>query len=233
MLPAMTFLILCLIQLTMMQHARIMTDYAAFCAARAGIVFNADKEAMEQAATIALTPTMGRTDTLLKLGETYLYQTTIEKVRRTMFNRLPLVRITTLSPKRSAFTPANTRHLNGRELDFDDLRPTAAAANQLQIELKYLYKMRVPFANQILQTIFFAQSKDLLKYWNKGFDLTNPRGPGDLPVRQISRAAYLSADDEDAIGIVAGSYAGHYYFPIRASYTMRMQSNVHLRNAGN
>ena len=56
-MPLMTFLILGIIQLVMMQHARVMTEYAAFNAARAGIVWNADKIIMENAAIISLLPT--------------------------------------------------------------------------------------------------------------------------------------------------------------------------------
>lgn len=56
-IPLMTFLILGIIQLVMMQHARIMTEYAAFNAARAGVVWNADGIIMENAAIISLMPT--------------------------------------------------------------------------------------------------------------------------------------------------------------------------------
>jgi hypothetical protein len=56
-IPLMTFLILGMIQLVMVQHARIMTEYSAFNAARAGIVWNADRVIMESAAIISLLPT--------------------------------------------------------------------------------------------------------------------------------------------------------------------------------
>jgi hypothetical protein len=56
-IPLMTFLILGIIQLVMIQHAKIMTEYAAFNAARAGIVWNADQIIMENAAIISLLPT--------------------------------------------------------------------------------------------------------------------------------------------------------------------------------
>ncbi len=56
-LPLMTFLILGVLQLAMIQHAKIMTEYAAYSAARAGIVWNADRWIMENAAIIALLPT--------------------------------------------------------------------------------------------------------------------------------------------------------------------------------
>ncbi|MCB9555143.1 MAG: pilus assembly protein [Deltaproteobacteria bacterium] len=57
-MPLMLFLILGVVQLAMMQHARIMVEYAAYKAARAGIVWHADRPIMESAAIIALMPTM-------------------------------------------------------------------------------------------------------------------------------------------------------------------------------
>jgi hypothetical protein len=54
--PLMVFLILGVIQLAMIQHAKIMSEYAAFNAARAGVVWNADPFIMENAAIISLLP---------------------------------------------------------------------------------------------------------------------------------------------------------------------------------
>ncbi|MBI2895102.1 MAG: pilus assembly protein [Deltaproteobacteria bacterium] len=56
-LPLMVFVVLGIVQMSMVQHARIMTEYAAFCSARAGIVWNAEPSVMESAAMIALMPT--------------------------------------------------------------------------------------------------------------------------------------------------------------------------------
>lgn len=64
--PLMVFLILGVIQLAMIQHAKIMSEYAAFNAARAGIVWNADPFIMESAATISLLPVQGN---LLQEGD--------------------------------------------------------------------------------------------------------------------------------------------------------------------
>ena len=52
-MPLMVFIILGVIQLSMIQHARIMTEYAAYNAARAGIVWNGDPWVMENAAIIS------------------------------------------------------------------------------------------------------------------------------------------------------------------------------------
>ena len=61
-LPAMMFLLLVTVQLTQLQRARILADSAAFAAARTGIVFNGDPGRMREAATLALLPGFGRTD---------------------------------------------------------------------------------------------------------------------------------------------------------------------------
>src|SRR3954466_8849144 len=64
-LPAMIFLLLLTIQLTQLQRARILADYAAFAAARTGIVFNGDPGKVKDAATLAMLPSYGRTDNLM------------------------------------------------------------------------------------------------------------------------------------------------------------------------
>src|SRR5258705_9102744 len=57
-MPLMIFFTLGIIQLAMVQQARLMTEYAAYQAARAGIVWNANNERMHDAAVFALLPTM-------------------------------------------------------------------------------------------------------------------------------------------------------------------------------
>ena len=78
-LPAMIFLLLLTIQLTQLQQARIMAEYAAFSAARTGIVKNGDNGAsngfdgpMHDAAALAILPTFGRTDNPTDLATTWL-----------------------------------------------------------------------------------------------------------------------------------------------------------------
>ncbi len=70
-LPLMLFLLLGLLQLTLMQQARLLTEYAAFSAARAGIVWNGSSERMHDAARVALLPTFGRVDSMERFGATW------------------------------------------------------------------------------------------------------------------------------------------------------------------
>lgn len=243
-MPAMVFLILTILQLTMVQHARIMTEYAAFCAARAGIVYNASGKAMHDAAELALLPTIARTDTFGALAPAVLTLGK-ENLRRGVTG-VPLIRGKTLSPLPGDFNNADlTRHLKASgaagkgEIDFDDVRSIAARPNQLQIELKYNYRMRIPFANRILHAIYMAGTlgSDLtgLKGW-RGFDLSRPEGAVGVNPMLISAGAYAAKSaDPDAVMIAAAAQlpgkAGSFYFPLKATYTMRMQSNAFKSNA--
>lgn len=67
----MVFLTLGLVQLTALEHAKLMTEYAAYQAARAGIVWNGSSERMHDAARVALLPTLGRTDSLPAFARTW------------------------------------------------------------------------------------------------------------------------------------------------------------------
>lgn len=253
-LPAMTFLILTIIQLTALQHARIMTDYAAFCAARAGIVFNGDAKAMEQAAMVALSPTIGRTDNLSNFTYTMTSGTsgTLSTVSGDLatakrFNLPGIVEVQALPPPSSAgaFSTLGAQ-LDNEEVDFDDIRAAADQWNILQIRLRYFYRMRIPFANQILQAIYFAATAapDLLKNsssgggW-QGFDMTYA-GKENGAFLNGARGAYAGSQGGTAGGmpivpesalIAEASREKVYYFPLTATYSMRMQSNWYINNA--
>lgn len=63
----MVVLFLCLMQLMMMAHTRVMLDYAAFNAARAGVVHNGNPAVMRSAALLSMLPTLARTDSVPNL----------------------------------------------------------------------------------------------------------------------------------------------------------------------
>lgn len=58
--PLNIFMLLGILQLGLAQHAQLLTEYAAFCAARAGIVHHGNPNAMKEAAFLALQPTFAR-----------------------------------------------------------------------------------------------------------------------------------------------------------------------------
>jgi len=230
-LPAVIFLVLTILQLTMLQHARIMTEYAAFCAARAGIVYNADGKAMRRAAELALLPTMTRTDSFTEVGKAAV-KLEVDKLERVV-RRVPFVQGRTLSPVIGDLTAPLMQHLNREEVDFDDLRAAATKANVLQIEIQYNYEMRIPFANRILQAMTFASRANQLDKFG-GYNMLKPTvevATFDTGVDATGAALAVGAAREGAIGVNA--LAGKYYFPLKATYTMRMQSNVFRNNIQN
>ncbi len=189
-LPAFVFVLLLAVQLTQLQRARILADYAAFAAARAGIVMNGDPGRMHDAAALALLPSVGPTDDLADIARTLARFT----AREALLPRLGLepLRILVHNPVAADFRRFG-QHLGGLEIDFDDVRPAAADATLLSLEVRYLYELHVPFANRVIQEIWLASTR--------------------TPLPALAGAAL----------------AGHFYLPLRAFYTMRMQSNPFLR----
>jgi len=281
-IPLMTFLILGMIQLVMIQHARIMTEYAAFNAARAGIVWNADKIIMESAAIISLLPTyeglfkqsdLGNPLQMLKriAQRALLYQVNrrlpqaidlLKNGTGQIINKLPipgkgkdkineqkdklldkaeeladqalreaitkalgagddrLVTITVLSPTEGTFGQ------RGREnFDFDD--PNTREQTRLSIEVRYLYMMRVPFANWVIHQAWLAGMAGKQLYgavWNP------QETPGETGLRSVSPPT-ANAYNDPLLGKLDGlAQQGVYMVPLHATYTMRMQSNPYKQS---
>ena len=53
------------------------------------------------------------------------------------------------------------QHLNGKEIDFDDVRPGATEATLLSLRVRYLYELRVPFANRVIQAAWLGMRAKL------------------------------------------------------------------------
>ncbi|MBN1208833.1 MAG: pilus assembly protein [Myxococcaceae bacterium] len=291
-MPLMVFMTLGIIQLTMIQHAKLMTEYAAYQAARAGVVWNGNNERMHDAAIVALLPTLGQTDTIDKLATTWalhkLYDEALSNLAWSATQVRPpasfnasnlfgMIRVDTVNP--AYFTPIDSiwklrTGLNWQELDFDaaDSYPEVPAledhirkffnlpepddaetvyrkATRLTIRLRYWYELRVPFANWVIFTAWYAS--------NAGVALS---GAIDRPTLEksnmLNRTANVDALGAKARGIdhergyntvyapemwvlwglangtipLVSDLAGKRYFlPLTATYSMRMQSNFHRK----
>jgi len=238
-LPAMVVLVLCIIQLTMVANARVMSEYAVYCAARAGIVYNADKNAMTRAAFLALLPTMGRSDSLTTAGTTLVKSIPISvEAPMRMVAGWPVVQVNIIHPTKGEASSAGiSKHLGNQEVDFDDVRPAAARVNQLQLQLRYFYKMPVPFANWMLQAMWFAsRGGNPMVLSGRGMNMAAPEGAigGSyvMQARAMGASSVISAFSTGNAGValVAAMATGKYYMPVEASYTMRMQSNLFMKN---
>ncbi|QRK05418.1 pilus assembly protein [Archangium violaceum] len=293
-LPLMVFLGLGILQLTQMQHAKLMTEYAAYCAARAGIVWNGNTERMHDAALVALLPTLGRTDDPTGLARTWkrarlqdealqsLAWPTKDSVVPASVNGAPLfgqVRVDTVnpswySPVRSVWKLRSAR--NWEELDFDgpDAWPQVPAlesrlakffdlplpdddeelfrgATVLSIRVRYWYELRVPFANWILFTTWWAANAGMAlggaihqPTLNSKARITHGQGGmrevGLAPVRGMENQrgydtlyrpemTVLWGLATGAIPLLSGRMGKRYFIPLTATYSMRMQSNFYFK----
>jgi hypothetical protein len=233
-LPAMVFLLLLALQLTQLQQARILAEYAAFAAARAGIVMDGDPGRMRQAAMLAVLSGSGPSDGMSAMARTLLRFQASDALLRPF--GLEQVRVYVHNPVAADFARWG-RHLDGQEIDFDDVRPGATEATLLSLQIRWLYELKVPFANKMIQTIWMAAKAGLLQAWG-GWDLTGPRlgrqaGP-DASAASRAAAASLTVSDGTPEGVpvavlAAAARAGRYYLPVGAFYTMRMQSNPYRK----
>ena len=233
-LPAFVFLLLVALQLTQLQQARILADHAAFAAARAGIVMNGDPAKMRDAAVLAVLSGVGPTDGAVALART-LIRFKAEEAALGAFG-LEQMRVHVHNPVAQDF-PVWGQHLHGEEIDFDDVRPGATDATLLSLQIRWLYELKVPFANKLLQTIWMAAKGGLLGGW-QGWDLSSPRlgSPSGPDAVRASRAGAAGNAVEDGMpqglrlgAIVAAASAGRYYLPVQAFYTIRMQSNPYRK----
>jgi hypothetical protein len=189
---------------------------------------------MHDAAVLAILPTFGRTDSIPQILATRARFAVEDTVLKPF--GLSQLRVYVLNPIKGDFA-AYGQHLNGQEIDFDDVRPGATDATLLSLQVRYLYEMKVPFANKLIQTIWLASQAGMLKLW-QGSDWTSPRiasqrGP-DAVTLSRGAAAGRRWNDGTPEGVrlaalVAAGQVNRYYLPVEAWYTMRMQSNPYVK----
>jgi hypothetical protein len=146
-----------------------MTEYAAYRAARAGIVNHGDCDIMKKAAFIAVLPTLGpppsggpgRVDTLNRAMDLYWTYTIDPRNQVYTPTALPRVRLEIVNPRKSQLASLFNNygsHLNRQEIDYDDIRDaTVIEGNLLSVRITYFYNMRIPFANWLMHSFFMGR----------------------------------------------------------------------------
>jgi hypothetical protein len=260
----MVFMLLGIVQLTMMQQARLMVEYAAYNACRAGIVWNMDKDTMRRAALFSLLPTFAATDTVWGTTDQYLGRRPgiletwgkmslanavtggLSKVFSNLGGQggsLDFIHVKVLNPKRQQF--------GGQpEIHFDDIKVRDPShtrrireATRLTVRVRYLYWMKIPFANWIIHMAWMAGEAGVAL--NGPIDRpTVSTGGGFVKLEGAARSAFISTKvkdnarpfaDEDRTSLfralwALGRLGGMYFIPLYSTYTMRMQSNPFIDN---
>lgn len=214
-LPLFVFLLLGIIQLGMMHQARLMAKYAAYRAVRMGSLHHARQEDMERAGLAALLPLIsqdrggGESIQPVTGAENFQKKWNAEGIRTNQMPdaKLPYVAVTTCGP--------TLQELSGgaRELDFDDPRVASSPYDEwlqshrtkLRIQVTLNYRLPIPFANWVIHSIAMQRELPMLMRMGKQAPGVNRFG------EEYAKAANR----------------GVYILPIRAAYTMRMQSNLY------
>lgn len=171
-LPLWLALFLCALQLALLAQARLLAEYAAFQAARAGIVWNADPGRMRDAAAFVLAPTAcpSRAPEALALcrlpagggaspwGRQAAALAALHALSADEELGFPGVHVHILSPHWPTHGPLFDVG-PGEELDFDLFEPLPELrrdATLLTIRLQYWLELKIPFADWILWSAWIA-----------------------------------------------------------------------------
>jgi hypothetical protein len=213
-LPLFVFLLLGILQLGLMHQARLMTKYSAYKAVRAGSLHHADVGKMRSAALAVLLPLVSED----RGGGEYIKSVTSAsdfsakwkwdgvKTNKMPEARLPYVDVTICGPLSGDLRPSDKDEVN-----FDDPDWSVAYGEwkkseltKLRIQVTFNYRMPIPFANQVIHAA------------SRNRDLPSVLRMSDPKTRRPVKNDVYNQLAED----------GLYILPIRATYTMRMQSNL-------
>lgn len=222
-LPLALFMILGAIQLFMIQNARVMAEYAAFRAARAGSVNHANCTAMLHSALAAVLPAFRATNGVAPLANAF------DAVKDNKFGSgygmsngidvgdEDVVWIYRDSPRLG--------DISGEEdSDFDYLREGEDPL-QIKISLVFWYPMRIPFADWILFRTAMAGMGI------QEFAGNNPLMPtAETRWEEGSVPEYITRFSEVRSKMSENLSARRYLFPIQTGYAMRMMTPAKRRH---
>ncbi len=236
-MPLFLFCMMGFFQIMLMHQARLVTKYAAYKAVRTGALQRNNVPMMTQSALAVVAPM-----TLLAANGRMGNVTRFDQMSSNKYDGGPeVVKVTICGPTRDM----STRNQKlGSSLDFDEPADTNGAAaganpdygnraatadnwqgfesNKLSVQVLYNYRMFIPFVNGLLFHLVRAEERvGIMENTRIGTRYTGAqkqKGEATTDVNGLERTV-RSADYGDGGG-------GNYFMPIRASYVMRMHSNL-------
>ena len=210
-MPAFIFILLGMLQLGLMHQARVMTKYAAYRAVRVGSIHNAKKSAMTTAALASVLPYAGRETSMS------FFKATPGDFSSSWGDAVDQNKGTDKIVTVTICEPFTTGGVNIRD-DFDDPEGSLGAGGswrdfnhgRLAVQVTFYHRMVIPFVNGLIWHIVKGdESTDMMRTLRLG---------GIIP-----KAPVASGRTIDSLNSLATR--GIYIMPIRASWSMRMQSN--------
>ena len=247
--PMVIFFMLGVIQLGMMQQARLMVEYAAFNAARAGSVWNMSQWHMHRAAELSLVPTRpafplvgnltGKIENIGNLAASYLETVAVNASDLPMGGKR-MIHIDILNPRPEHFGEKE-------ELDFDDVN--LRKETQLTIRLTYFYELKIPFANWVIFNTWLEIRSRSHGDAARFLSIINRFLGTQIPISNRPFLAFDAVNYTIFTNVTAMAFAGQmsseyeglsqgnwimmifyaqmkeYYMPLITAHTIRMQSN--------
>lgn len=224
-LPLVVFLILGTLQLFMMLQARIMAEYAAYRATRAGSLNHGNCTPMMHAAIASLLPTFTNVSTPADLASAFgarkdnvFGPTTLSN--GTSLSGDPVVWLFRESPQPGDWTGPEDEEFDYR---FEPMN--------LDVRLVFWFPLRIPFADWVITRMLLAH------YAMQDYaGVINPLNPAQIAAWPDSMGYSAPTGDlasyaHTAQSMVAGQFqsnatSGKYLFPIHATASMRMMTPV-------
>lgn len=250
-MPLFIFIVLGILQLSLMHQARLLTKYAAYKATRAGSLNRADPKSMEAAAVAVMMPMLTRANPissgsarmqpqygLYNVSTATDFSRNFKEVFESRQNKhaggKALVEVVVCHPLQSDLRPTD---------DFDDPDVNPLGGNndwrpfektKLSVQVTTYYHLIIPFANAF---IWWASLREMdtqraatMKTLRMRHDGTNDKG------KRNPYQANTQTRGKDNRGKNNGGYTladlkqeaeqGNYIMPVRSSYSMRMHSNL-------
>jgi hypothetical protein len=211
-MPLVVFLLLGGLQLFMILQARIMAQYAAYKAVRAGSLMHGSCEAMTHTALAALMPTITRTDSATDLADAFFKRRKNRYADGVPAHTGQIVEIWRESPNPAAILASVAE---------DNRFDQPPLLHHLDVRMIYWYRLKIPFADWVMSRMFLAH------YNLQAYNAVNPL---------ISTEARAGWPDDGTSSFIAEPWpggplganmlnwanGGHYLFPIRVTASMRM-----------
>lgn len=231
-LPLLVFLALGTLQLFLMLQARFLAEYGVFRAVRAGSLNHGDCKAMTHAAVVSVLPALARTN------DAQSVETAFKKYANNAYDDVRLV------PGRNGasrhrgqivelwrdvyFGRTGELFLSPASLPQEDLAfDQPDHLMRLETRMIFWYRMKIPLADWVLGRMFLAH------YRLQSYDFANPLSPvegragwpeADAPRLTFRGELWPGGPLDQSMLAFAG--AGHFLFPIRVTWSMRMMTPI-------